>query len=374
MKEQVAGVQQHLQQARRLAATGQLREALAEARRAVDAAEAIPGEEPLGFEARGAALAELGLLLQRAGDGRGALDAYLRAESAMRRLPFAEGKPHYKLLVATTVINLAGLYTKERRLDEAHAKIADAIALVEGAAEVGPAAQVLLVGALQNRAAIEVEERRPDAAEATLRTALETGERLIESAPQLLPQLVEVAGRLAVVLKGAARATEAVAIAEKSARWAEAAYEAGSQLGMPLYVTTQLQLVDLNFAARRYAQAEDHLWKAVEVAPGPQTLLVGTGFYCSLLRQEDETLASGDLPRDEVVDALDELMHRIRAANPPEELLELVEARRAVLVDREPETAQKILERYTENGSPVIRELANALKSDLDWYATRVVS
>lgn len=373
MKEALAEVQQHLQAARKAASTGQLQEALSLADAATAAAEALtPAEgdeaqQNVTAEARGAAFAERGLLLQRAGDAARAHEAYVRAEAEVRKLPFENGKPHYRLLVATTVINLAGLLTKQRKLGEAEAKIADALALLEAAEDAGPAAKVLTVGALQNRAAIETERKDGAAVERSLRAALEIGEGLVSAAPQLLAQLVEVSGRLAAAIRARGGGMEAVEVAERAARWAEAAYEAGSPIGLPLYVNTQLQLVDANFAATRFAQAEDHLWKAVDTAPGPQTILVGTGFYCSLLRKDDDTLATGGLPREEVVDALDELIERMRAANPPAELLQLVEVRRSVLVDRDLSAGRSAVDGADTSGNQVIGQLVAALKSDLKW-------
>ncbi len=370
MKEALAELQKTLQTARKSAAGGKIQEALVLARGATEAAEALEGDEPIVAEAKGAAFAELGLLLQRAGDAKQALAAYTRAETEVRRLPYKDGKPHYRLLVATTVINMAGLFTKQRLLDAAEEKITEAVALLESAEEAGPATQVLMVGALQNRAALETEQKRMDDAEKSLAQALAIGEGLVSQAPQLLPQLVEVSGRLAAVLRSRGRGDEAVTVAEKAARWAEAAYEAGSPIGVPLYVSTQLQLVDANFAAKRYAQGEDHLWKAVDTAPGPQTLLVGAGFYCSLLRMDDDALTEGGLPRPEVTEALDELIDRMQGANPPQVLLDLVRARRAALVERSGEEGKAALVSIESGASPVIQQLAKALQSDLAWLET----
>lgn len=372
MKEALAELQKSIQTARKNAAAGKIKEGIALARQAVTLADGLEGDEPIVAEARGAAYAELGLLLQRGGDATRALEAYQQAEQAVRTLPYEDGKPHYRLLVATTVINLAGLYTKQRMLEAAEEKIGAAMDLLDSAKEAGPATQVLMVGALQNRAALEMEQKRMDAAEKSLSQALEIGEGLVSQAPQLLPQLVEVSGRLAAVLRSRQRADDAVNVAEKAARWAEAAYEAGSPIGVPLYVSTQLQLVDANFAAKRYAQGEDHLWKAVDTAPGPQTLLVGAGFYCSLLRMEDATLEDGDLPRPEVIDALDELLDRMKRANPPAELLDLVSARRAALVSGDPSEGRSLLERLGNGGSPVIQQLKKALASDLTFAESRM--
>lgn len=373
MKDAIAEVQKHIHAARQAAGAGKLSEALGFIDAATAAAEALSPNEAdeaevnVTAEARGAAFAERGLLLQRAKDPVRAHEAYERAEAEVRKLPYENGKPHYRLLVATTVINMAGLLTQQRKLGEAEAKIADALALLEAAEGAGPTAQLLTIGALQNRAAIEMARKDAAAAERSLRSALDLGEGLLASAPQLLPQLVDVSGRLAATIRAQGGGADAVEVAERAARWAEAAYEAGSPHGLALYVNTQLQLVDANFAASRFAQAEDHLWKAVDTAPGPQTILVGTGFYSSLLRKPDAELAEGGLPREEVVDALDELIGRMRGANPPAELLELVEARRTVLVDRDLSAGRSAVESAGKGANPIIAQLVAAIQSDLKW-------
>lgn len=371
MKERLVEVQRLLEEARKLAGS-QLAKAIEVAERAVAVTESLDGDEPVLFEARGAALSELAMLLQRRGDLSRAHDAYARAEQQIRSLPLDQGNPRHRLLLATTLINTCTLAMRRRELDDAAARIDEALSVLDDIPGAGAVLDVLRVGALQNRAAVEVELQRTEDAERTLTQALEIGARVVTTAPQLLPQLVEVSGRLAAVLRSLGRAGEAVGVAERAARWAEAAYEAGSPMGLGLYVSTQLLLVDTNFGAGRFAQAEDHLWKAVEVAPGPQTVLVGTGFYCSCLRQSDAALSAGDLPRDEVVDAFDELVDRLRGTSPPAGVVELVGARRAVLVDGDAEAGEAVLAAWSGVAQGVVGELSKALRSDVAWCRSRV--
>jgi hypothetical protein len=116
-------------------------------------------------------------------------------------------------------------------------------------------------------------------------------------------------------------------------------------------VATQMALVDIQFARGAFADAEDHLWKAIDTAKSAQTLVVGASFYLSLLRLEDAPLEEGGLPRGEVIDALDELYEKIYAASPPDDVWELLLARREVIRDRRADVGEEILERYA--GEPV---------------------
>jgi tetratricopeptide (TPR) repeat protein len=370
MNEEIAKVQQAIQSCRKHAATGQLSAALQAAQEACDLVDALQMEGPLPSEAGAAAYAELGLLLQRLGDPRRALDAYKTADERVRRLPFETGPGHYKLLVATTGINMAGLYTKQRLLDEATSRIDGALALLNSGDDLGGATPVLKLGALNNRASIDAEQGNPDKAEVSLREALALGETVIGTTPQVLPQLIEVSGRLANALKAQSKFDEALDVAAKGGRWAEAAYDAGSPVGVGLYVQTQLQQVDLCFAAGKYGQGEDHVWKAVEVNTGPQTLLVGAGFYASILRLDPGLAEAGGLPREEVIDAMTELIDKMTMEKAPAELMSLIRARYAVLVDGDVALGRAAL-KDAEKAGAAVRQLAMALASDLKWLDSK---
>ena len=366
MNEDIKQVQQAIQQSRQLAGQGNYADALRAARRACALVDDLEMEGPLPSEAGAAAYAELGLLLQRLGDPRRALDAYKTADERIRRLPYETGPGHYKLLVATTAINMAGLYTKQRLLEAAASRIEEALALLPAGDEVGGTVGVLRLGALNNRASIDAEQGHPEKAEVSLREAMELGEATVAETPQVLPQLIEVSGRLANALKAQKKFDEAIDVAAKGGRWAEAAYDAGSPVGIGLYVQTQLQQVDLCYAAGRYAQGEDHVWKAVEVSTGPQTLLVGAGFYASILRLAPDAAEAGGLPREEVVAAMSELMDKMESEDAPADLMALIRARYSVLVDSDAEAGRAAL-KTAEKAGPSVRQLATALASDLRW-------
>lgn len=370
MNEDIRQIQESIQQSRQLVAQGRHAEALGAARTACELVEQLDMEGPLPSEAGAAAYAELGLLLQRLGDSRRALDAYKSADERIRRLPYETGPDHYRLLVATTAINMAGLYTKQRLLEPAASRIDEALALLPSGDELSGAVAILRLGALNNRASIDAEQGHPERAEPSLREALDIGEAAVAETPQLLPQLIEVAGRLANSLKAQKRFDEAIDVATKGARWAEAAYDAGSPVGVALYVQTQLQLVDLCFVGGRYAQGEDHVWKAVEVSTGPQTLLVGAGFYASVLRQPEDKADAGGLPRAEVVDAMSELLTKMEEEDAPDDLMALVRARYAVLVSGDAAAGESALKAADQAG-PAVRQLATALAADLRWLASR---
>jgi tetratricopeptide (TPR) repeat protein len=327
-------------------------------------------------EARLTVQADLALLMQRLRDPRAALEHYREAIRLGESLPLDGEDGRYRLHLATTLINVAGLYARERMIEDGLDAARRAAELVDGIeGKLAPSARALRVGALQNRASLELEARDIAAAESTLVEAWALGDTAVnEGASQIVPQVIDIGMRLSAILRRQNRADDALPYAERAARLAEAVYETGSPLGPRLYTGTQLQLVDAHFAARNFARAEDHLFKAVEVISGtPQageTLLIGTSFYFSLLRLTDDELAAGDLPRDEARDALDELIDQVTSLKAPEVLREILDGRRAATVDRDLAAARRTLESMGGrdfSSVPVASQLVPLLRGDVEW-------
>jgi hypothetical protein len=323
-------------------------------------------------EARGAAFSEEGVIMQRLNDARGALRSFQQAIEVFNTLPLDEKNGRFRVQLATTQINLSVLYARERMFDESLRNLDSAYTHLQALPEDQLATQrTLTLGVLQNRASVEIETRRMNEAEKTLREVVELGEALLKAGQtQWVPQVVDASGRLAGVLRALGRASEGLPFAERAARWAEAAMESGSQAGPRLFVGTQLQLVDINFALDRFAQAETHLFRAVDTTNDVNAMLVGTGFYMALLRYPDDRLAKGNLPKDEVEESLTELLQKLRSANLPGELMDILVARRAVTTQARYDIAQQVVARYQGKQIPANSaqaQLLQQLASDVQW-------
>lgn len=369
MNEVLTQIQSLLAESRKLASEKAAPAALEKALAARTLALGLPDGEPATCEARGAAAQEAAVLFQRANDPARALEHFREAETALAGLP---PSPTAALMLAATRINVGGLLTRERLFDEAHSTLTAALAGLDearaGAGEANaPAVAVMTLTALQNKAAVELERREMDAGKATLMAALELGESVIGSTPQLLSQVVNAAGQLIQVAK-ATRAPElATSTAERAARWAEAAHAAGAPQGLQLYVTTRFQLVDASTFVGRFAEAESELWKALDVASTPQTLMLGADFYFTLLRLTDEQLEAGDLPREEIAEALSEILDKVESAQAPPALMELLRGRYSLLAEGDEDLAEEILERASGATDAALVQLRGALKAELDW-------
>lgn len=365
-------VQRHLEAARRSAGTGDTAGCLEHAEKALEIAKEIDPPEPARAEVFAAVYTELALARHRAGDKDGARAAFDAADAITAKAIEDSADPRFTILRVTLQINRAATGIDPEGRETSRDRLTEALALLDGLGTKGMAVDVLRLGALQNRAAIETDLGALEDAEQSLRAALEIGAGTVTTAPALLGQVVTIAGRLAAVLRARGKALEGVEVVERASRWAEAAYDAGSPQALPAYVTAQLQLMQANASAGRFAQAEDPYWRAMEVAASPSVVLTGVGLYAGLLRQSDEALEKGDLPRAEVVDAFDELLDRLRGMEPPEEIIALVSARRAVLVERDVEEGDAVLSTTRTSEVPTIRELSRGLASDLEWARDQI--
>lgn len=346
--------------------------ALVELGKARAAIEAVGSDELDVVEARGAAFSEEGVIMQRLSDARGALRSFQQAIEVFNTLPLEERNGRFRVQLATTQINLSVLYARERMFDESLKHLDSAYNHLQALPEDQRETQrTLTLGVLQNRASVEIETRRMNEAEKTLREVVDVGEGLLKDGKvQWVPQVVDASGRLAGVLRALGRAAEGLPFAERAARWAEAAMESGDKVGPRLFVGTQLQLVDINFALDRFAQAETHLFRAVDTTNDVNAMLVGTGFYMALLRYADERLAKGNLPKDEVEESLTELIQKLRSANLPADLMDILIARRAVTTQGRFDIAQQVVAPYQGKQIPANSaqaQLLQQLASDVQW-------
>lgn len=323
-------------------------------------------------EAYGAIETELALLLQQLNDARGAMQHYMEAEAAFRKLPLEEPTQRVRLQLATTLVNMTGLLARERMLQLGLEKSSEAVMLLRDVQ--GPAAEgsrVLLLGALQNRAALLIESKQHADAERNLAEALEVGASAIAAGMgEIIPQMIETTGRVSQLRRMLNRTSESLPLVERAARWAQMAWEAGAPMGPRLYVATQFQLVDVNFGMERFAQAEDHLWKAVDTAKDLQSVVMATGFYFALMRLDDATLEAGNLPREEVLVASSEALARAEAGGCPADLLEMLASRSKLLSGTDASEAERLLAQYSGADAQMsanIKAMLPLLQSDVAW-------
>ena len=375
IKNELKQLREELKATRKLQAQGRLQEALSDVKATQAKLNQIQIENPEILELKSALFAELALIFQRLRNNPKALEFHLLAEKTSRRLPLEEEEGEkYRLQLSTTLINMTGLYAQQRMIEEGMEKAKEAIELLSNLSEKHEkASRMLRVGAFQNQASLFLEMRDFDNAKVIFRKLLVLGEDLIrEGNVQLLPQLVEASGRLTTLLRSTREFSEASEVIERAEKWAENAYNAKHPAGNMLYVGTQLQLVDVRYAQLKLADAEDHLWKAIEIAGDGRTLTIGTGFYFMLMRHDENLLIEGELPKEEVMESLKEIMEQVeKAQDIPPELRRLLLGRQAAILKQDAQKAKQIYDDLLASQSrfPGVVQVLPLLKGDLKWLS-----
>lgn len=220
---------------------------------------------------------------------------------------------------AATCINLAGIlaqkgdFARGQEVNQRATDLAEAL-LAEGA-NMAQAAN-LAFGANQNLAVISGRAGDFETANKAMNRALEVVADLPEDGKkQISVQVAQGAQQLSVMLFQQERHEEALKWGKVAESQSEFAYEAGGESVLPVYVTSQINLISFFEAVGQYAQAENALFKALEVVgEHPQILERGVAFYDEIRKLTDEKLEAGDLPRDEVEESFAEVSKRFEVA------------------------------------------------------------
>lgn len=356
-------------QAREQAAAGNLRRAEDVLEDARDTATAAQDNAPEMAEVRSLAFAESALLYQQLGNLHAARAFFRKAAS------FAEDAPDERaregaLMRTSTLINLIGVHARLKEVDDGRQAAAQALELLGRWPDM-QGAPFLRLGALQNGAAVELQAGAPDRAGPMLEEAVGLGQAMLsEGTTQIMPQVLDAMNQLARVRANMGEHDGARVLLEQGARLAEASYEGGNENAWPLVVNARLQLAQLDYGARRLADAEDHLWKAVEVTRDVRPILQAATFYLDLLKLPDPDLEEGGLPRPEVIEAWDEILARLEATALTEDARGLLAARFELLARGDIDPSRR-----WENVKPddpaldlVAKELLRGLRADIDWF------
>lgn len=333
-----------------------------------DTSTSVADVHPQLPEVRALAFAESALLYQQLGNLHAARAFFRKAERFARDAP-EERRAQAALMRASTLVNLIGVHARLREFDDGRAVAREALDLIRAEPDMEGAA-FLRLGALQNGAAVELQGNRPDNAGPMLEEAVAEGIRLLGTgAAGLLPQVLDAHHQLARVRAHTGDRDGARAALQQAARLAELRYDAGEEAVWPLVVSAHIALAQLEFAARRLAETEDHLWKAVEVTRDARPIVQAATFYLDLLKLPDPVLTEGGLPRDEVIEAWSEIESRLDRTDLLPDAKRILAARFALLSRGETEGLDRWsrLDPADEGLESVVRELVRGLKDDLAW-------
>lgn len=217
---------------------------------------------------------------------------------------------------AATHLNLSSILVSLEEYDKALEVGNKAIALTTELREEGElGAEPLALGAYQNMSLIHARLGDLDAADAEMHRAVELANRLNEQGvPNVSVQAAQGCQQLSVAMFRSELLDRALSWGKVAADLSEKAYEVHGQPVLGVYVVSQINLISYNEELGEFADAEDGLWKAVEVAGNdPQILRRGLEFYEKLRKQSDARLEAGNLPREEVDEGYAEILERIES-------------------------------------------------------------
>ncbi len=290
-------------------------EALEEAEVILDMAEE---ETDRLLELRARVFNELGVVHQRQQRLEESRDYHSRAAEICDDL--MEKEVDFASNSAATHLNLSSIELALGNADRARECGEKALELLRQAREsrdgeeTGP--DPLELGAHQNLAVIYAQQQAWEEAKETMEEAGAMAEELETAGrPSFAAQFAQGCQQLSVILFENDRYEEALDWGRKAEEMSEKAYEALGQRVLPIYVISQINLISYNEKLGRYADGEDCLWKALDVAgEDPRILHRGVSFYETCRKQADSRLEKGNLPREEVEEGYEEILQRVEAA------------------------------------------------------------
>ncbi|MGM0556372.1 MAG: DUF6483 family protein [Myxococcota bacterium] len=267
------------------------------------------------IQLRARLLNEMGVLHQRKDQTDAARDYHRRAIDMCEEL--LDRDVDFRGNTAATYLNLSALVGAMGDVVEAKNLCERAIELVDDLrAEDDAGADGLAVGAYQNMALLHGREKKWKDADHMLDTAVDLARKLSDRGDQMaLPQAAQAAQRLSVMLFEAQEFEDALKWGVEAEQLAESAYEIHGEPVLNIYVISQINLISFHEQIGAFADAEDALWKALDVAGNHEDILRrGLAFYENCRKQADTKLEAGNLPRDEVEDGLSDIQQRIEDA------------------------------------------------------------
>ncbi len=268
-------------------------------------------------------LNELGVVHQRQGRMEESRDHHGRAAALCEAI--VESDPSFAPNAAATHLNLSSVRLADDDVEGAKESGARALSFLDQAPEEDQKTGqyvALALGAHQNLSVIHARSESWEEAGAEMEAALDAAADLpVESQANYVLQVAQGCQQLSVLLFGADKHEEALKWGRKAEELSEQGYEALGPQALQVYVISELNLISYQEKLGNFADAEDSLWKALDVAgKDPRIVLRGLAFYETCRKQADPRLEAGNLPREEVDAGLKEIEEIVESLGGVEKL------------------------------------------------------
>ena len=263
---------------------------------------------------RAQAFNELGVVHQRQGDMEGAFNFHKEAANLCDTLVNDHELQEFRGNSAATHLNFTSICLAAGHTEEAREAIATAQSLVDELYDEGEETIVHMATAVfMTKSTFHASVEEYEEADEAMERSLELGEEAVEADnAAMLGQMTQGCQQLSVMLFQNEQYDRALKWGRNAEELAERAFEKLGQEVVPVYVVSQINLISYNEKLGHYAEAEDSLWKALElVGNDPRLLRRGRDFYEACRKLADSKLEAGNLPREEVNAGRQEVLDRI---------------------------------------------------------------
>ncbi|MEC9397666.1 MAG: DUF6483 family protein [Myxococcota bacterium] len=265
------------------------------------------------LELRAQAFNELGVVHQRGGDLETARNFHHQAAQLCEKI-VDDGLDSFRGNAAATHLNLSNICAAMGDGDAAIDAVQKARVLTDQLLEEGEGSiSMMRVAVYLTVATLEGSRENYDEADEAMTVALASAREIVEAGNTgLYVQAVQGAQQLSVILFQNEEYDRALRWGKEAEELSEQAFEALGQEVVSMYVVSQINLISYNEKLSNFADAEDSLWKAIElVGNDPRLLERGQNFYEFCRKQADSRLEEGNLPREEVEQGYADILERI---------------------------------------------------------------
>lgn len=265
------------------------------------------------LELRAQAFNELGVVHQRGGDLETARNFHHQAAQLCDKL-VDDGLANFRGNAAATHLNLSNICAAMNDAEAAVSAVNRAKEIADALLEEGEEAiKTMRVAIYLTVATLEASLEHYDVANEAMTEALSGAREVIEAGNQgLYVQAVQGCQQLSVIFFQNEKYDDALRWGKEAEELSEQAFENLGQEVVSMYVVSQINLISYNEKLSNFADAEDSLWKAIElVGNDPRLLERGQNFYEHCRKQADSRLEEGNLPREEVEQGYEDILERI---------------------------------------------------------------
>lgn len=266
-----------------------------------------------GLQLRAQAFNELGVVHQRRNDIPTSKNFHEQAAAICDKI-VEGGNLDFRGNTAATHLNLSNLCAAVGDVDGARAAIERSKELADTLMEEGEdTIRMMSTAIYMTKASMHAASGEFDESDVSMTRATELGRALIEEDnKQLYAQLAQGCQQLSVLLFQADQFEPALKWGREAEALSEEAFEELGQDFVSIYIVSQINLISYNEKLGHFADAEDSLFKALEVVGNdPRLLKRGKDLYDFLRKQADARLEKGGLPRTEVEESYEEILERI---------------------------------------------------------------